>query len=207
MNEFNIEVQGGSSVRLPTAGKYCDRDIIVTANKNEDLDWNYFINKWGAGSYRLDALFYTESTIENYGKFMNLHADKAFLTQTKEIPFECFYNSEIHLLWFGGLDNPSQGKIQLGSAAFMSCTSLEHLVLNFDEDPLNVLKLEENTFQSTQLESNMGYLYVPENRVTQWQEAINNFEVTNLGFWAEVKPISSLFEEGGYLYDTILPSE
>ena len=28
---FNIEVQGGSSVRLPTAGKYCDRDIVVTA--------------------------------------------------------------------------------------------------------------------------------------------------------------------------------
>jgi hypothetical protein len=28
---FNIEVAGGTSVRLPTAGKYCDRDIIVTA--------------------------------------------------------------------------------------------------------------------------------------------------------------------------------
>lgn len=28
---WNIEVQGGSSVRLPTAGKYCDRDIVVTA--------------------------------------------------------------------------------------------------------------------------------------------------------------------------------
>lgn len=32
MSEFNIEVQSGSSVRLPTAGKYCDRDIIVTAS-------------------------------------------------------------------------------------------------------------------------------------------------------------------------------
>lgn len=27
----NITVQGGTSVRLPTAGKYCDQDIIVTA--------------------------------------------------------------------------------------------------------------------------------------------------------------------------------
>lgn len=27
----NITVEGGTSVRLPTAGKYCDRDIIVTA--------------------------------------------------------------------------------------------------------------------------------------------------------------------------------
>ncbi len=27
----NITVEGGKSVRLPTAGKYCDRDIIITA--------------------------------------------------------------------------------------------------------------------------------------------------------------------------------
>lgn len=27
----NITVEGGTSVRLPTAGKYCDRDIIITA--------------------------------------------------------------------------------------------------------------------------------------------------------------------------------
>ena len=31
MSEFNIEVEGGKAVRLPTAGKYCDRDIVVTA--------------------------------------------------------------------------------------------------------------------------------------------------------------------------------
>lgn len=38
MSEFNITVQGGSSVRLPTAGKYCDRDIVVTAEGSaEDL--------------------------------------------------------------------------------------------------------------------------------------------------------------------------
>lgn len=28
---YNITVDGGTSVRLPTAGKYCDRDIVVTA--------------------------------------------------------------------------------------------------------------------------------------------------------------------------------
>lgn len=35
----NITVESGSSVRLPTAGKYCDRDIVVTATGGtEDLD-------------------------------------------------------------------------------------------------------------------------------------------------------------------------
>ena len=31
MSEFNITVEGGKSVKLLTGGKYCDRDIIVTA--------------------------------------------------------------------------------------------------------------------------------------------------------------------------------
>lgn len=31
MSELNITVEGGKSVRLLTAGKYCDRDIIITA--------------------------------------------------------------------------------------------------------------------------------------------------------------------------------
>lgn len=28
---FNIEVESGKTVRLPTKGKYCDRDIVITA--------------------------------------------------------------------------------------------------------------------------------------------------------------------------------
>ena len=31
MSEFRVTVPGGSSVRLPTAGKYCDRDIAIEA--------------------------------------------------------------------------------------------------------------------------------------------------------------------------------
>ena len=31
MSAFNLKVASGSSVRLPTAGKYCDRDIVITA--------------------------------------------------------------------------------------------------------------------------------------------------------------------------------
>ena len=34
----NITVEGGTSVRLPTAGKYCDRDIIVTATGGGGTD-------------------------------------------------------------------------------------------------------------------------------------------------------------------------
>lgn len=34
MSEINITVEGGTSKRLLTAGRYCDRDIVVTATGN-----------------------------------------------------------------------------------------------------------------------------------------------------------------------------
>lgn len=38
MSEHNITVEGGKSVRLPTAGKYCDRDIVITAEGGGNID-------------------------------------------------------------------------------------------------------------------------------------------------------------------------
>lgn len=39
---FRIEVEGGQAVKLPTAGKYCDRDIFVTGSNNAaDLQTKY----------------------------------------------------------------------------------------------------------------------------------------------------------------------
>lgn len=38
MSEHNIIVEGGTSVRLKTAGKYCDRDILITADGGGDTE-------------------------------------------------------------------------------------------------------------------------------------------------------------------------
>lgn len=35
---FEVEVIGGSTVKLPTAGKYCDRDIVVSAVENQQME-------------------------------------------------------------------------------------------------------------------------------------------------------------------------
>jgi len=35
MSELNIEVAGGTSTRLLTAGKYCDKNIVVVASGGE----------------------------------------------------------------------------------------------------------------------------------------------------------------------------
>lgn len=49
MSEFNIEIAGGSTVRLPTAGKYCDRDIVVTGlgggSGNVDITGTWVFNE------------------------------------------------------------------------------------------------------------------------------------------------------------------
>lgn len=70
---FNIEVQGGSSVRLPTAGKYCDRDIVVTANGG------------GGGSGDLPAGYSRVDYIQFYG------------TQTVDTGIICNQNTKIQL--------------------------------------------------------------------------------------------------------------
>ena len=44
MSAFNIEVPGGKSVRLPTAGKYCDRDIVVTSLVDEGTYNDGYVN-------------------------------------------------------------------------------------------------------------------------------------------------------------------
>ena len=42
MSEFNFEVAGGSTVRLKTAGKYCDRDIVVKSSNSDTSGDNKF---------------------------------------------------------------------------------------------------------------------------------------------------------------------
>ena len=54
----NITVEGGTSVRLKTAGKYCDRDIVVTAAGTE--------NKPPQNAKYKVALEYLESTGTQY---------------------------------------------------------------------------------------------------------------------------------------------
>ena len=42
MSDFTFAVEGGHSVRLKTAGKYCPRDIVVTAKGSDDSFYDQF---------------------------------------------------------------------------------------------------------------------------------------------------------------------
>lgn len=64
----NITVEGGTSVRLPTAGKYCDRDIVITATgsggSGTDLEDELITHTLSAETYSNDRI-----TTVGYGAF------------------------------------------------------------------------------------------------------------------------------------------
>ena len=67
----NITVEGGSSVRLTTAGKYCDRDIIVTAEGGTE-DLNNVLTEQESLIAELKEVLTGKASgsgVENYAKF------------------------------------------------------------------------------------------------------------------------------------------
>lgn len=99
MSEHNITVEGGTSVRLPTAGKYCDRDIIITANGGAE-DLNNVLTEQ-------ETLIATlKSLLEQKAKGDSAEIEDAFITRT-----------------LGG-DYENDRVTSIGYGCFHSCTNL-----------------------------------------------------------------------------------
>lgn len=105
MSEFSIEVEGGSSVRLPTAGKYCDRDIVVTATGGGE-------EVFTDGYY---ALPYTKKLSDLFNG----------MSAPGRSPGERLYQDSLHLEEVEYLYN---GEIRL-NYTFFGCTSLKKAYL------------------------------------------------------------------------------
>lgn len=82
MSEFAIEVDGGKTVRLPTAGKYCDRDILITG-KGGDVDAAYNAGKQAEYDRFWDA-FQQNGTRTNYERAFRRWTDEIY--KPKYIP-------------------------------------------------------------------------------------------------------------------------
>ena len=53
MSDFTFAVEGGHSVRLKTAGKYCPRDIVVTAKGSADSFYDQFWDAYQENGNRM----------------------------------------------------------------------------------------------------------------------------------------------------------
>ena len=91
MSDISVTVAGGSSKRLKTAGKYCDRDIVVTAEGGGGGDIDAFLNGTISGE-----ITYTGETLRDYAFHLCKNITKVSLPNVTEIPTEvCHYCSEL----------------------------------------------------------------------------------------------------------------
>lgn len=115
---FNITVEGGSSVRLPTAGKYCDRDIVVTAEGGGDDVARSIVNK--------TITAYSDNEITTVGAYAFNECNKMTSVNFQNATFVgqyAFYGCSA--LTDVNLPNVKT----VGGNAFRNCTSLTKLDL------------------------------------------------------------------------------
>ena len=181
MSEINITVEGGTSVRLPTAGKYCDRDIVITAEGGGDV---------GVGidamlTCTVTSIDSNATSLVEYACYRLTKLASANLPNCTSIGNEAFYNCvklesvELpNVTSIGGsafrlcsvlpsIDLPLVTSI--GSNAFRGCGKLQSLILRSK----TVCTLGTNVFTSTQIADGTSYIYVPSSLLDSYKTATN----------------------------------
>ena len=172
MSEFNIEVEGGSSVRLPTGGKYCPKDIIVTAKGGSS-----------AGGGDLDA--FIEGTITEISIGVTSVRSYAFnecaeLTRVNVPNATIFHTYAFRRCYL--LDRIDCFATTISSNAFNECMSLKAVILrsetmcklsstNVFSNCYHILGTQNNAYNPNGDKD--GYIYVPANLVDAYKSATN----------------------------------
>lgn len=191
MSEHNITIEGGTSKRLLTAGKYCDRDIVVTAEGGGTNDIDALIDRTIAeirsdvtavGYYAfascaalVSAHFPNAVTINGYG-FQNCTAlTDIYFPKVTGINGYGFYGCTA----LENVDFPSLRSV--GNYAFRKCSALKAIDLQqtyninvyaFYEctnlEAIVLRKTDEictlsnvNALQMTKIADGTGYIYIP----------------------------------------------
>lgn len=110
MSEFNISIEGGTSYRLHTAGKFCDRDIVVTAE--------------GGGDTSVEDMLVADASFDKYSNdrvtrvaryaFYNRNVKDVYLPNVKSVGDYSFYKaSPLHIK-----ESQFPALLEIGTAAF-----------------------------------------------------------------------------------------
>ena len=126
---FNIEVEGGKTVRLPTSGKYCDRDIVVAA-VGGGISPDDIASAGITGDISLDA-----SSIVSYAFALNKGITSLYAPNVTSVGTYAFYQTGLT----GALDlSPCE---TIGAYAFCNCYGITSLSIP------NVTSVGTNAFQ------------------------------------------------------------
>ena len=121
----NITVESGKSVRLPTSGKYCDRDIIITAT--------------GGGEQTSGIIGKSWESLVNEG---HIHINSGTLTTNYDADDDNNYSDDA---LYGDLVIPNDGSVAyIGHRAFSWLDSLFSITL-----PDAVLEIDDYAFMGT----------------------------------------------------------
>lgn len=116
----NIAVEGGTSVRLPTAGKYCDRDIVVTAQGGGSD------SAIPHGYKRCDFIYFSEEQIVDTGVVCNQNTKLCVLFTREK-------SSQHYLYGVASPDNTASVTAYLGGSwRFGNKTSTKNPTTNAD---------------------------------------------------------------------------
>ena len=181
----NITIGGGTSVRLPTAGKYCDQDIIVTATGgggNTSIEDGLVTRS--LTSYSNDRVTSVGlSAFQNHTGLLSVDfpnattiGSNAFngctdlvdinLPKVKSIPMMAFYNCKAVTL----LDFPCA--TNLATQSLRNCAALKHLILRSN----TVCAMAHTLALDGTPMANGGagiYVYVPRTLVESYKVASN----------------------------------
>lgn len=183
MSEHAITIDGGTSKRLKTAGKYCERDIVVTATGGASTAVeDAILSNTLSGAYTNDRikylggyLFLSSKTIEAVS-FPNVLTTGTNTFQQctilKSVSMPSLARVSNYMLYgcplLTQLDFPSATSI--GTAAFQACTGLIALIFR----KTTLCKLENaNALTRTPMADGTGYIYVPSALVDSYKAAAN----------------------------------
>ena len=162
MSEFNISIEGGTSYRLHTAGKFCDRDIVVTAEGGANIDEAEIPTKETllSDTAKLGHVRFPAATNVSSDAFKGCTSlTSVDFPAATEVGFNVFEDCTS----LTSVDFPAVTNIY--ENAFYHCTRLETLILRTTKTVcvIDMTAFDESGFlaDSDLNYANRGHIYVP----------------------------------------------
>lgn len=171
--------------------------VLNKVNIQIKIDPNEIYNRVGIDDFSLDTLVYEQEGFGGMGRFQASTFEEVYMPNVKTILSYTFSYSTTERYWFGSLspetfDNGDPNKTyNIKNDAFVG-TMFTELIINSDQDPINAIICDLGAFASSGLEMGHVNLYVPNNKVTLWEEAIYGGTISNFEFFPTILPISAL---------------
>lgn len=179
---YNFEVKSGKTIKFPVSGKYCDRDILVTATADDTFKYsNSYATAIGAQAFRgMSPLEVDTPAVTSIGSraFSQSGIKRVVFPNLTSVGGDAF--TYCYSLTYADMGNVAS----LPSWCFAHCEMLTTLILR----KTSVVTLTViNALTGTPIEKGTGYVYVHDDLVENYKAA-KNWST----YASQIRPISEL---------------